>query len=118
MANQTTEKQTLVEKFLSPNVKTIDPHEVARELRRLYDIRNAEGIRTLRDAYLIARARLYQNETIEIIRDPVDENLCFSAGLADIVVSSGYEASGQLLVTPGLDGPVAKFYQVATGYSP
>ena len=114
---QKAKQVTLTEELMNPHVKTVDPHEVARELTALHTSRNVDGVRKLRDAYLIGQGRLYPAQTLDEIRSVVDENLMNLAGLADVVASWGYESSGQLHVKPRLDGPVAQFYQKSTRIS-
>jgi|SRR3989338_1395943 len=114
----TTTQAPLTERLMNPHVGTVNPHEVAKELTELHSSRNSDGVRKLRDAYLIGQGRLYPVQTVDEIRSVVDENLMMAAGLADIVASCGYEASGQLHFKPRLDGPVAQFYQESTGINP
>ena len=114
----TATERPLTERLADSNVRTTNPHEVARELTTLHNTGNAAGVRQLRDAYLIGQGRLYPMKPIDEIRAVVDENLIFASGLADVVASCGYEASGQLHVKPKLDGPVAQFYQETTGGKP
>ena len=115
---QATTQAPLTERLMNPHVGTVNPHEVAKELTELHRGRNSDGVLKLRDAYLIGQGRLYPVQTVDEIRSVVDENLMMAAGLADVVASCGYEASGQLHVKPRLDGPVAQFYQESTGINP
>lgn len=111
---------SLIEKLVDPNVKNINPHEVARELIKLYNSRDSDSVKKLRDAYLIGLIASKRGscsiEDFTKARALVDANLLDVAGLADIVASCGYEASGQLHLSLKHDGPVACFFQEATGY--
>lgn len=104
----------LAERLMKPGTN-IDPHEVARELTHLCISGDVKGVRKLRDSYLIGIGRAYPARKVDKISKLVDENLLFASGVADIVARDGYEASGQLQMPPRLDGPVAQFYQKATG---
>ena len=115
---ETTTQAPLTERLMDSHVGKVNPYELARELTDLHNSRSNDGVRRLRDAYLIGQGTLYPVQTVDEIRAVVDKNLMFAAGLADVVASCGYEASGQLQVKPKLDGPVAQFYQESTGYKP
>ncbi|MBI4175926.1 MAG: hypothetical protein HY518_01875 [Candidatus Aenigmarchaeota archaeon] len=112
----TNAQDSIIDRLANHDVRTLDVFEVARELTGLKERRDAEGVRKLRETYLVGVGRLYPVRNIDEVRGIVDGNLLFAAGIADIVKGCGYEASGQLLVTPRHDGPVAKFFQEAIGY--
>ncbi len=105
---------SLTERLADPHFDEVDPHEVARELTHLYQSRDLSGVRKLRDAYLVGQGRANPKKKVDKIRTLVNRNLKFAAGLADTVARDGYEASGQLMMSPRLDGPIAKFYREAT----
>ncbi|MBI4140784.1 hypothetical protein HY485_03010 [Candidatus Woesearchaeota archaeon] len=111
-----TAQESLVERLMNPRDKNTDPHEIARELTWLSACKNSEGIRKLRDAYLIGAGRILCSASLDTIQALTNTNLLYAAGIADIVAKDGYEASGQLHAKPQKNGPVAKFFKEATGY--
>ena len=118
MTTETQTQTSLIEKLMDLQERTLTPHEMARELTNLYGSCDAEGLKKLRDAYLVGLARLYPERDIDGLRNVVDGNMLDSAGLADIVASDGYEASGQLHAKLKFDRPIARFYQLVTGHIP
>lgn len=114
---KTNTEQTLIERLMDPRNKTVNPHEVARELRVLFEHKDTDGTRKLRDAYLIGVGSTLKNRCIDEIRAITEENLLYAAQLADRVSKDGHEASGQLHQLTKQDGPIAKFYREAVGYN-
>ena len=110
------EQKSLVERLMNPRIASANPHEIARELTLLCSCKNAEGIRKLRDAYLIGAGRVLCSASLETIQSLTNTNLLYAAGIADIVAKDGYEASGQLHAKPQENGQVAKFFKEAIGY--
>jgi len=106
---------SLVERLEDPNCTSIDPHEVAREIKRLYDIHDERGIRNLKTAYILGLKNQKEHREDEAV-SIVNDNLLFAARLADMVASCGYEASGQLHAAHNerMSGPITQFYRIST----
>jgi hypothetical protein len=108
------DKRLFIERLADSDVKYISPHELAREIRKLYDGNNIVGMVRLRLACIHG---LPSENTILNI-EKADKYLLQAAGLSDRVRHASCERSGQLMMPQRTDGPIAQFYQKTVGYNP
>ena len=111
----------LIRKMKNPECKTINPHEVAKELTSLYNSNNQKKVLILTHAYAKGIKIEDSNKSMNEARNIARDNLMFAANLADVVAACGYEASGQLMgVCNGIinNDPISKFYSNTVAYQP
>lgn len=100
---------SLVEQMKDPKYEGATPHEVAKEIKRLYSNSNTEGILALKAAYIEKIRKKEPKMSVGIAVDAVDNDLIKKAALADEVNRAGGEADGQLFNELREDGLIAKF---------
>ena len=101
---QTVEQRQLVDRLSDPNVRYLNPFELARELKKFQFDNDIVGVLIMMQAYVKG-----VNGDIKL----VFENMGIAAVLADRVNRDGYEAPGQFqypVRDEDMSGPVAKFY--------
>ena len=108
----------IIEKLQDPNIKNADPHEVAREINRLYKNNDIEGLKNLRNAYVDGVSKAEPDRDLDNINETANQNFLGAAMVADLVNLNDEEASGQLSYvgeTMGTSkevvGPVTNFYK-------
>lgn len=110
--------KSLIEKFQDPNVTNTNPHEVAREINKLYQMGDVEGLKKLRKAYIDGVSKAEPDRDLNDINETANYNFLGASMVADLVNKNGEEASGQLsyveetMGTPKeVVGPVTNFYK-------
>jgi|GEM_PF-3317497 len=115
--------RSIIEKLQETGIKNVNIHEVAREINRLYQNNDEEGLKKLRDAYVDGISKTYPGRSLKDINETANQNFLGTAMVADLVnQSNGEEASGQLsYIAKKMKkskkpiGPVSEFYKSVFG---
>ena len=122
--------KTIVERIKEPesrivsdllDKKNVNFLDIAREIRRGYNEKDAKAIRELYSAVVEWNLR-GTNFPRKEIRKLTRENLDWFAQVADKIQEAGYEASGMFLIEPRKEfpgqplGPITKFYRKVIHY--
>jgi len=107
------EEKTLIERLQDPEIKTINMHELAQEMKRRFEQKDAKGVREIFEAYLQCNIKNYPEKTVGQNRDIVRYNLMTAAILVDIGVENTSFCGEMVTIVKSAYGHPKEYREVA-----